>query len=163
MKRLLTVLSLVSSILLTTAASAESSLSITAKNHAGEVFSRTYTAEDLLALEQTVVVTKNDYVDNETTFVGPRLSTLLKEFDLAEGDEIFVTALNDYRTVIPAAEALNYDVIVAVLMNGEPMNIRDKGPFWVIYPMSDHPELREPVFNDRLIWQLASINLEHAS
>ena len=40
------------------------------------------------------------------------------------------------------------------LMNGEQMSIREKGPFWVIYPMSEHAELREPAYNDRLIWQL---------
>jgi hypothetical protein len=154
--------SLVISAVFATSASAESILSLTAQNDAGEVFTKTYTAEQLLELEQTVVVTTNDYVDAETTFVGPRLSTLLKDFDLSDGDQIFVTALNDYRTVIPAEEALKYDVIVAVLMNGQPMSVRDKGPFWVIYPMSEHPELREPGYNDRLIWQLASIDLENA-
>jgi hypothetical protein len=27
----------------------------------------------------------------------------------------------------------------------------------VIYPMSDHIELRDPVFNSRLIWQLVKL------
>lgn len=137
-------------------------LSVKVINSAGEETVVSFTSDELLRLEETTIVTVNDYVDGMTTFVGPRLRTLLADANLKPSDQIQVTALNDYRTTIPADEILKYDVIVAVLMDGAEMSVRDKGPFWVIYPMSEHPELQEPSYNDRLVWQLASIELDLA-
>ena len=68
-------------------------------------------------------------------------------------------SVGDYKTTIPAHEVLDYDVIIAVLQDGKPMSVRDKGPFWVIYPMTDYEELQDPGFNDRLIWQLSDVEL----
>jgi hypothetical protein len=42
-------------------------------------------------------------------------------------------------------------------MDGVPLSKRDKGPIWMIYPMSDHEELRDPVYNSRLIWQVVKL------
>ena len=61
---------------------------------------------------------------------------------------------------MPAVDAFGYDVILAVLRDGEPMSVRDKGPIWVIYPMDDHAELRDDSFNGRLVWQLKNIAVE---
>ena len=69
-------------------------------------------------------------------------------------------ALNDFSVTVPAADAFNYDVILAVLKDGEKMPIRDKGPIWVIYPMDDHAELRDDLYNGRLVWQLKSITTQ---
>ncbi len=40
------------------------------------------------------------------------------------------------------------------------MPVREKGPVWVIYPMDDNPELRNDLYNDRLVWQLKEISVE---
>ncbi len=53
---------------------------------------------------------------------------------------------------------LEYDVIFAMSQNGERLSIRDKGPIWVIYPMTDNDELQDRVYNDRLIWQLVKVD-----
>lgn len=160
MKRTLQLLFTVLIILLPGAAFAAGELSLTVINSHGEETTVSFTGEELLSIEKSTVVTENDYVSGMTTFVGPRLRTLFRDVNLKPGHQIQVTALNDYRTSIPAEEVLKYDVIVAVLMDGVEMSVRDKGPFWVIYPMSDHPELQEPAYNDRLIWQLAAIELD---
>lgn len=160
MTRFLTTLSLYAALLLSAAgASAQPVLTVTVDPDDASRATE-YTADELLALESVEVTTDNDYLeDGPATFTGPLLRTLLADADLEPGDEIQVAALNDYRTSIPAEDVLDYDVIVAVLMDGEPMSVRDKGPFWVIYPMSDNPELQEPKFNDRLIWQLSKVEL----
>ena len=162
MKKFFAIFCAVMSLLLPVQASAGATLTVKVTDPAGQETTLSFSADELLALEQTTVVTDNDYVDGLSTFVGPRLSTLLESVDLKPDDQIFATALNDYRASIPAEEVKNYDVIVAVLMNGEEMSVRDKGPFWIIYPMTDHPELQDPIYNDRLIWQLASIELDLA-
>lgn len=119
-----------------------------------------YTFEELSALPQTEVTTDNDYVEEVTTFSGPRVIELFEEGAIEAGDELVLTALNDYSVTVPAADVLDYEVILAILMNGERMSVREKGPVWVIYPMDDNPELQEASYNDRLIWQLAKIRLQ---
>lgn len=159
MKHLLGAALIGASLLLPGLALAAPGLTVTYTDAAGKEVVTEYSAEDLLALDPVEIKTKNDYVDQMTTFKGPLMRSLLEDADLKPEDSIEVTALNDYKTTIPAREVLDYDVIVAVLMNGEEMSVRDKGPFWVIYPMSDHPELQEPGYNDRLIWQLSRVTL----
>ena len=122
--------------------------------------SATYTLEELLALPQTTVVTTNDYVDTATTFQGPRLRAVLEPLNVGPDATLKMVALNDFSSSVPAVDAFDYDVILAVLRDGEPMSVRDKGPIWVIYPMDDHAELRNDSFNGRLVWQLKTIAVE---
>lgn len=120
----------------------------------------TFTLEELLALPQTTVVTKNDYLDNKTVFQGPRLRLVLEELNVDRSANLRMTALNDFSSDVPAMDAFNYDVILAVLRDGETMSVRNKGPIWVIYPMDDHPQLQDEAYNGRLVWQLKNIIVE---
>lgn len=122
--------------------------------------SESFTLEEILAMPQTTVVTENDYVDEATTFQGPSLRSVLEKVDVAQDASLKMVALNDFSSDVPAADAFEYDVILAVLLNGEAMSVRDKGPIWVIYPMDDNPELQDDMYNNRLVWQLKSISVE---
>ena len=119
-----------------------------------------FTLEEILALPQTTIVTKNDYVDEATTFQGPSLRSVLERMDIPRDATLKMVALNDFSSEVPAADAFTYDVILAVLLDGETMPIRDKGPIWVIYPMDGNPELDDDIYNGRMVWQLKSISVE---
>ena len=122
--------------------------------------SATYTLDELLAMPQITILTKNDYVEDLTTFQGPRLRSVLNNMDIDHTATLKMVALNDYASKVPASDAFTYGVILAVLRDGEVMSVRDKGPIWVIYPMDDNPELQREIFNSRLVWQLKSISVE---
>ncbi|MFD2740129.1 molybdopterin-dependent oxidoreductase [Sulfitobacter aestuarii] len=119
-----------------------------------------FSMEELQEMPQTTVVTKNDYVETTTTFVGPKLRDVLAGQDIGPESELIMTALNDFTVRAPASDAYEHDVILALSMDGKPMSIRDKGPIWVIYPMDDEPKLRDDIYNGRLVWQLKSIAVE---
>ncbi|SEO31719.1 hypothetical protein SAMN05216227_10951 [Pseudorhodobacter antarcticus] len=119
-----------------------------------------FTREDLAALPQTTVVTENDYVDTKATFTGLLVRDLFEEGSIKPDSNLVLTALNDYAVTIPASDVLDYDVILATTMDGKEMSVREKGPVWIIYPMSDHEKLRDASYNDRLIWQLSSVELK---
>ena len=119
-----------------------------------------FTLEELQALPQAVVVTANDYVEPPAAFQGPLLRALLEISEIDRDAELKMIALNDFTSTVPAADAFDYDVILAVLRDGETMPVREKGPIWVIYPMDDNPELRGEIYNDRLVWQLREIVVE---
>lgn len=115
--------------------------------------------EEILALPQTTINTENEFVDAMTAFEGPLgrdLMALLGE----GGTTVVLTAVNDYAVEVPLEDFMNYDVVFALSANGERFSLRDKGPIWVVYPMSDHSELQDPVYNARLIWQLVKVELK---
>lgn len=112
--------------------------------------------DDLLAMSQLVIVTANEFVDGTAEFSGPLARDIVALLG-AEVETVILGAANDYSVEVPVADFTNYDVIFAMFQNGVQLSPRDKGPIWVIYPMSEHIELQDRVYNDRLIWQLMKV------
>jgi hypothetical protein len=110
-------------------------------------------------IKQRSIRTTTPWYDGPREFTGPLLRDVLAAAGLpadARGSARFV-ALNDYRVDIPLEDARHYDVIIARLVDGKPMGVREKGPLFVMYPFDQHPELRTAVYFSRCIWQLRSI------
>lgn len=74
--------------------------------------------------------------------------------------QLTMRALNDFAITMPASDAWDYDPIVARVMNGQPMRIRDKGPLWVVYPRDNVAELQDMRFDERWVWQLHEIEIQ---
>jgi len=55
---------------------------------------------------------------------------------------------------------MKYPVILAMKMDGEWLRARSRGTLWIIYPWSEHPELRNDVVHSRSIWQLKELVIE---
>ncbi len=117
------------------------------------------TDEELMALPQATINTENEFVDGMTTFVGPLGRDVLALVG-AGGSMVVLTAVNDYAVEVPIEDFVNYDVVFAMSADGERFSRRDKGPIWVVYPMSDFSELQDPVYNARLIWQLVKVEIK---
>jgi hypothetical protein len=119
---------------------------------------------DMAALErmkQRTIRTATPWYDQPREFTGPLLRDVLSAAGVpatAKGMARF-TALNDYRVEIPLEDAREHDVIVARLLDGAPMTVRQKGPLFVMYPFDEKPALRTTVYFSRCIWQLKSIEL----
>ncbi len=113
----------------------------------------------LKALPQVVINTDNEFVDQMTAFEGP-LGRDVLALAGGGGSMVVLTAVNDYAVEIPIEDFMKYDVVFAFSADGEKFSRRDKGPIWVVYPMSDNPELQDPVFNARLIWQLVKVEIK---
>ena len=114
---------------------------------------------ELEAFPQTTIATTSPYFDGVAEFTGPSLSRVLESFDLSGNTRIVLRALNDYRVDGSLKELLAMDPIVATRMDSEPMSVRDRGPFWLMLPLSDRPELDEQEFHRFMIWQLEGIDL----
>ena len=112
-------------------------------------------------MKQRSIRTATPWYNGPREFSGP----LLREVLAAAGVPAQVrgmasfTALNDYRVEIPLEDAHRHDVILARLIDGKPIGVREKGPLFVMYPFDERPELRTTVYFSRCIWQLKSIEL----
>ena len=114
--------------------------------------------EQLAALDMTAFDTTTIWSDGVHTFEGTSLAALAELLDLTEGT-ILATAINDYTVEIPASDAVDGGPIIAILMDGEDMSVRDKGPLWIVYPYDSRKEYRSEVVYSRSIWQLDRIEV----
>lgn len=116
-----------------------------------------FSLEELEALPQATIVTANEFTDGEVAYRGPLVRDVLEHLALDTADTIRFTAANDYYVDVPTSDFRKYNVILAIEADGKRLSRRDKGPLWMMYPISENPELRDPVYNTRLIWQVVRI------
>jgi hypothetical protein len=113
--------------------------------------------EALEALPQTTVVTENEFANGKVAYRGPLVRDVLSQLGLDGVSEVRLVAANDYFVDIPTEDFRAYDAILAMEADGQPLSRRDKGPLWLMYPISDHAELNDPIYLRRLIWQVVRI------
>ncbi len=57
----------------------------------------------------------------------------------------------------PAEDVEKYPVLLAIEEDGKALTLRNKGPIWVIYPLSDHPELNIEQYHSLMVWQVLKL------
>lgn len=117
-----------------------------------------FTLEELAALPQATIVTENEFTDGKVEYIGPLVRDVLEHLALDDAETIRFTAANDYYVDVPTSDFRKYNVILALEADGARLSRRDKGPLWLMYPLSDHSELNDPIYNTRLIWQVVRID-----
>jgi hypothetical protein len=110
------------------------------------------------ALPQQSFSTRTPWYAQSRRFSGPLLRDVLKAAG-ASGTALRLIALNDYRVEMPFDDTQRYDVLLARLLDDQPMTVRDKGPLFAIYPFDARPELRSAVYYSRSAWQLRTIEV----
>lgn len=98
------------------------------------------------------------WTEGSTRFDGPLLQSVLDAVG-AQGKSLRITALNDYSAEVPMEDAVEFDTMLAIAMNGEAMSIRDKGPIFMVYPFDTNPELYNEKYFSRSVWQIKSIEV----
>ncbi|UTH73479.1 molybdopterin-dependent oxidoreductase [Chromobacterium sp. IIBBL 290-4] len=115
---------------------------------------------DMLAkLPQHTIATHTPWIPGISQFTGPYLQDVLAVVG-AKGDKLKAIALNDYKTEIPLADAAKFNVVLARLLNGKPMSVRDKGPLFIVYPYDSQPALKSEIYYNRSAWQLKTLQVE---
>ncbi len=127
----------------------------------GTADDRIITLSQLDAEDQTEITTTTIWTDGEVVFSGVPLARVLSMAGLSGAPDatLHITALNDYAVEMPLGEVGETFPIIATRMNGEPMSVRDKGPFWVIYPYDLGPEYQTETIYARSVWQLKALSL----
>jgi len=95
------------------------------------------------------------------TFSGFTLFDLIAHLKLTNVKYVTITALNDYKASAPYSDIEKYRPIIAYSMNGEPMKIRDKGPFWFLYNLTLYREIDIPDYHSQMVWQIKEISLNY--
>jgi hypothetical protein len=112
----------------------------------------------LEALDTTTIKTSTIWTDGVHVFQGVSLKVLTDLLGVTSGT-ILATAINDYTIEIPVSDAVTGGPVIAYLMDGEPMSVREKGPLWVVYPYDSNGDYRSEVVYSRSIWQLDRLEI----
>ena len=126
------------------------------KTNVAETFA--FDREMLMALPATTFETSTIWTDGVHSFTGVSLVDLANTLGVEDG-QLLATAINDYTVEIPFADAVEGGPIIAYLMDGAEMSVRDKGPLWVIYPYDSDADYRTEVIYSRSIWQLDRVEI----
>jgi hypothetical protein len=116
----------------------------------------TFSRADLEAIGFATIRTATPWHDGVQTFEGVPLAALMDRV-AARGAKAELVALNRYRTTIPTEDFGRHQPILALKRNGNYMEVRDKGPLFVIYPYDSKPELRSEQYFARSAWQVRTI------
>ena len=111
------------------------------------------------ALGVTEIKTTTPWTDGVQTFEGVLARTVLERVG-ATGESVFASALNDYTVEVPMSDFTNYDVLLATKINGEEMQVSDKGPIWIVYPRDEELALQDRRLHDRWVWQLKALRVQ---
>lgn len=110
----------------------------------------------LAQFESHTITTSTIWTEGTHVFRGPSLLDIVRKAGATDG-MVRLTALNDYSVTIPIAELTETAPIVADSIDGKPFSVRDKGPFWVIYPYDSAAEYQTEVTYARSMWQLSTV------
>ncbi len=102
--------------------------------------------------------TTTPWTEGSHVYEGVLLSDLL-DYVGARGSKLVARALNDYHSVIQLADIQDYPILLALRSDGQTMRVRDKGPIWILYPMSDYPVLDSTYHHAGMVWQLRHLEV----
>ena len=114
--------------------------------------------DELDAMEQVEFSTTTIWTEGAAVYSGVPVLHLLKAIG-TRGRTLRMSALNDYSVEMPVADLDESAPIIATRVDGETLTVRDKGPFWIIYPFDSDPEYRTEKNYARSVWQLKTITL----
>ncbi|MFW7526448.1 hypothetical protein ACODM8_20275 [Vibrio ostreicida] len=110
-------------------------------------------------LNQGKITTNNHVVEEMAEYTGPLLMGILDHVG-AKGASVKVIAWDDYVVRISIADIKKYGVLLATHENGERMTIDGKGPFFIVFPFSQYPELRSNFYYSLSAWQVKELVVE---
>lgn len=110
-------------------------------------------------LEHGVITTHNHVEAKALEYRGPKLTALL-DYVGAKGSSLKVIAWDDYVVSIPISDIKKYDVLLATHEDGIKMTIDGKGPFFIVFPFVDHPEIDRDLYYGLSVWQVRDLIVE---
>lgn len=109
------------------------------------------------SLPQAGIETSTPWGEERLRFTGPLLASIatLGGYDPRE---VEVSALNDYRMTIPAEDWKANGALFSTRIDGKILRVKDKGPFWIMYPIDTNAKFRQAYYKARMVWQVKSLD-----
>lgn len=93
-------------------------------------------------------------------FDGISFADVLTKAGVGAKETLVVIAWDKYKIEMPAADVFETNVILATHIDGKRFELKDKGPFFIMYPMDDKPKYKDPTYFNRSVWQIKEIRVK---
>jgi hypothetical protein len=131
-------------------------LTFTGKVPGGEVM---LSRDEIAKLPQRELTEQPTSFPQPLKFKGPSLTEVLKLAG-ASGGNITLSAADDYKVDITADEMKKFDPILAIEKDGVRMAPDDFGPFFVMWPFKEKPEIDIEAYQAKAIWSVVKIEVK---
>jgi len=118
---------------------------------------QSFDLSDLDALPQQRLVTATTWAEGEKEFSGPLVRDLLLEMGIEQNvGTVRAKAFNGYEVSIPLKEFHDWDVLIATRDGGQPIPVRERGPYRLVYDFAQVGAQKD----SNWIWMLKEIVVE---
>jgi hypothetical protein len=122
----------------------------------------TATVFDLKMLKSLGTVSfssKTEWTDGTPTFTGVPLKALIEKVG-ASGTEILAMAADGYAISIPMTDVDRYSILLVYAIDGQELDVADKGPLWVMYRWDQMSPKEIEDKSPNAVWQLQQLKFE---
>ena len=119
----------------------------------------TLTRDEIAKLPQRELTEQPTSFPQPLKFKGPSLTEVLKRAG-ATGGDVTLSAADDYKVDISADDMKKYDPILAIEKDGVRMAPDDFGPFFVMWPFKEKPEIDIEAYQAKAIWSVVKIDVK---
>lgn len=135
----------------------DGNLTVTGKVPGGEVILE---PAQLRALPQHELTEQPMNFPSAHEFRGPLLADVLTLAGAPAGADATLTALDDYKVTITGNEMASHAPVFAVDLDGVALAGHDFGPYFVMWPFKEKPEIDNETFQAKAIWQAIRIEVQ---
>lgn len=104
--------------------------------------------------------TETPWTEGNVHFRGVLLQDLLQRVG-AKHHKVRAVALNEYYHEMDLSRPELDQLLLATHFNGNPMKVRNKGPIWLMLPLSELQQLNKKQYHELLVWQLKSLDVRY--
>lgn len=113
----------------------------------------------LAALPQVEFETATPWTLGTHRYRGPTLKSVLAQQQVDSASAIDVAALNGYQQRVDLSLFAKVPLTLVRHQDGKPLTRRNKGPLWLLIPLSAHPEMDVSAIHNNMVWQTIRIEV----
>lgn len=116
--------------------------------------------DKLMEMPASEFYTSTPWTNGVQKFKGVSFKLLLDTYGL-DAELVRVAALNDYSVIVPTNVLRSDEAILAYHLNDAEMSIREKGPFWVVFPYDKDVRFQTDTYWSYSVWQVKSVDAKN--
>ncbi|MFQ2558644.1 hypothetical protein [Aeromonas caviae] len=113
----------------------------------------------LAALPQVEFETATPWTLGTHRYRGPTLKSVLAAQQVDSASAIDVAALNGYQQRVALSLFAKVPLTLVRYQDDKPLTRRNKGPLWLLVPLSAHPDMDVSAIHNNMVWQVIRIEV----
>lgn len=113
----------------------------------------------LAALPQVEFETATPWTLGTHRYRGPTLKSVLAAQQVDSASTIDVAALNGYQQRVDLSLFAKVPLTLVCYQDDKPLTRRNKGPLWLLVPLSAHPDMDVSAIHNNMVWQVIRIEV----